>query len=160
MPFRGIVGSIGFLVFLAAPAAGWAFNFDRYKPGDLDELLSEQRPASGNKVLAPQKLNIEVTLVSYAVSCNAGFLKRTMIMLGVPREVVAGVAITKCIKVKSPKGQTASMYVQDTVAEYLPGEVPLGSVINVYGDYLFLGKDGPGILVNEFRSSNNQRSDN
>jgi hypothetical protein len=152
MLVRTLLGSICFLAFLCAPVACGAFNFDQYKPSDLDELLSQQRPATGTKVIAPQKLNIEVTLVGYAVKCSTGFLRQTMIMLGVPKEVVAGVAISKCIKVQSAKGQVASMYVQDAVAEFLPGEVPLGSVINVFGDFMFLSKEGPGILVNEFQS--------
>lgn len=152
MLVRRALRSIGFLALLGAPLASAAFNFDQYKPGNLDELLSQERPDSGTKVLTPQKLNIEVTLVSYAERCNTVFLKNTLVMLGVPKDVVAGVPISKCIKVKSAKGQIASLYVQDTVAEYLPDEVPLGSMFNIYSDFVFLGKDGPGILVNEFQS--------
>lgn len=152
MLVRRVLSSIGFLALLGAPLASSAFNFDQYKPGSLDELLAQQRPDSGTQVLTPQKLNMEVILVSYAESCNTVFLKNTLVMLGVPKDVVAGVPISKCIKVKSSKGQIASLYVQDAVAEYLPDEVPLGSRFNIYSDFMFLSKDGPGILVNEFQS--------
>ena len=129
-----------------------AFDFARYKNGSLDEILTQKRPDSDIKVLAPQKLRFEVTLTAYAESCNTGFLKQTMVMLGVPKEKVEQVPISKCIKVKSSKGKIATMYIQDSVSEFLPKEVPLGTKIAVFSDYLFLGKDGPGLLLNEFQN--------
>jgi len=109
MQVRRSVCCIGISAFLAIPAAWGAFNCAQYKPGNLDEILTQQRPASGAKVLAPQKLRFEVTLVSYAENCNTGFLKNTMVMLGAPKEAVERLPVSKCIKVKSAKSRTTSM---------------------------------------------------
>lgn len=152
MQFRRFVCCVGVTAFLAVPAARGAFDYAQYGPGDLDEILAHPRPETGTKVLGPQKFTFEVALVSYARGCDAGFLKRTMIMGGAPREAVDALPVSKCITVKTASGQTASMYIQDHVAEYLPKEVPLGSTFRVFCDFLFLSKDGPGILLNEFRS--------
>mgnify|MGYP003463088609 CR=1 FL=1 len=75
-----------------------------------------------------------------------------MMILGAPKQTVDTLPVSKCIRVNTAKGQTTSMYIQDRVAEYLLNEVPLGAMVSVFGDLLFLGKDGPGILVNEFQS--------
>ncbi len=143
-----LVGTFAFFFTLSA----WAFDYAQYKTGDLDEILNQKRPDSDVKVLAPQKLRFEVTLVAYAENCNTGFLKRTMVMLGASKEAVDRVPISKCIKVKSAKGRTASLYIQDSVSEFLPKEVSLGRKITVFSDYLFVGKDGPGILLNEYQN--------
>jgi hypothetical protein len=152
MSSRRSVCCFAFAALLAVPAAWGAFNYAQYNPGNLDEILAQPRPESGTKVLAPQKLRFEIVLVAYAVGCDTGFLKRTMIMLGAQKQTVDTLPVSKCIKVKTAKGQTTSLYIQDRVAEYLPKEVPLGTTFNIFGDLLFLGKDGPGILINEFQN--------
>ena len=148
--YRLIYGA-GLLTALTLPVAAGAFNFAQYNSGDLDQILAAPRPESGVNLLSPQKLRFEVSLLSYAKSCNTKFLNRSMVMLGAPQQMVDTLPISKCIQVKTEKGKNATMYIQDKVAESLPQEAPLGSALNIFGDFLFLSKDGPGILVNEFQ---------
>lgn len=136
-------------VFLTISTA-YGFDFDRYKQGDLDELLQIHKSEKEVKVVTPQKIRIRVKLSGYGQTCNTGFLKRAMIMVGAPKEFVAQTPISKCINVKSAKGVTTSLFIQDKVAEYLPREVKLGESIDVFCDFLYVGKTGPGLVVNEF----------
>jgi hypothetical protein len=130
-----------------------SFDFNQYKQGSLDELLQLPKPATGVDLVAPQKLRFRVVLANYGQACSTGFLKRAMIMLGATKEDVEQTAITKCITVMSEKGSTASLFIQDGVAEYLPKEVKLGQRIDIFCDFLFVGSGGPGLLVNEFQQT-------
>jgi hypothetical protein len=150
MQVRRFVLCLGLFFVCHIPSAWAEFNFAQYKPGDLDEILALSRPDSGVKVMMPQKLKFQVTLISYAVGCNTGLLKTTMVMLGASKQFVDGAPISKCIAVKSAKGKTTSICIQDRVSEYLSKEIPLGTMIDIFCDYLFLSKDRVGILVGEF----------
>lgn len=75
-----------------------------------------------------------------------------MVMQGIPKETVDTLPISKCIKVKTAQGNSSTLYIQDQVAEYLPKEIPLGGVLRVFVDYIFIGSEGPGILLNEFQA--------
>jgi hypothetical protein len=109
------------------------------------------KAADGVRVVAPQKLRFQVTLSEFGQNCDTGFLKKAMIMVGAPKDVVERMRISKCIIVKTAKGTTVSLFIQDQVSEYLPREIKLGERIEIFCDYLYIGKTGPGILVNEFQ---------
>ena len=72
-------------------------------------------------------------------------------MVGAPKELAEQTQISKCITIKSAKGATAQLFIQDKVAEYLPREVKLGEYIEIFCDFLYVGSTGPGLLVNEFK---------
>lgn len=146
-----LICAAGLLTLLTLPVAAGAFNLAQYNAGDLDQILAEPRQENGIKLLSPQKLRFEVSLLSYAESCDTGFLRRSMVMLGAPQQVVDTLPVSECIQVKTAKGNSTTVYIQDKVAGFLPQEVPLGSALSIFGDLLFLDKDGPGILVNEFQ---------
>jgi hypothetical protein len=131
-----------------------AFDYDSYKPGDLDQILGEPRPQSGMTITGLQKLRLSVTLESYAESCGMGkALTFSMSMLPTvyPRGFVDAISMSQCIKVKSAKGSLASLVIQDKVAEFLPKEVPLGTRIDIYCVLIGLTPDGPGMIVSEFQ---------
>lgn len=140
------------LVFYSYCWSAWAFNFSQYKHADLDEILKQPRPQTGVTLVAPQKLMLDVSLISYADDCDTGALKTMMVMQGIPKETVDTLPISKCIKVKTAQGNSSTLYIQDQVAEYLPKEIPLGGVLRVFVDYIFIGSEGPGILLNEFQA--------
>ncbi len=132
-------------------STAYGFDYDRYKQGDIDSLMQLPKAEEGVRVVAPQKLRFQVVLSEYGQTCDTGFLKKAMIMVGAPKDVVERMRISKCITVKTAKGTTVSLFIQDQVSEYLPREVKLGEKIEIYCDYLYIGKTGPGILVNEFQ---------
>ena len=71
-------------------------------------------------------------------------------MGGIAKASVDAVAITRCIKVRTAKERTFSLYIQDVVSGFLPKEVPLGSPITLYVIRIFASPDGQGVVVNEF----------
>jgi len=151
---------VGIIAALAVSNAN-AFDYDSYQPENLDvtlKALQSETPETGVNIFTPPvKRKLEVKLAAYAEDCNTGFLKDAMMMIGIrPPE---NVSISKCIKVKSPQGQTVSMYIQDGVAAYLPEEVPLDASLTLYVAFIYVRADGPpGVLVNEFESISPDKS--
>jgi len=138
---------------VASPALG--FDFASYKPGDLDEVLAMPGPKTGVDVISLQKPALKVTPESYAEQCGvAAAIKLSMSMLPTlyPRGFVDALSMAKCIKVKSPKGTTVSIAIQDKVADFLPKEVPLGTEILVYCVLVCRTAEGPGLVVAEFKA--------
>lgn len=132
---------------LALPAL--AFDYDRYPETDLDALLAKQRPASGVDLFPVLPMKLKATLTAYGEPCKTGFLMKSMSMAGIADP---NLKITRCIKVRSAKGKQVQLFIQDVVADFLPKEVPLGSGLTLFAVHLFTGQDGPGLLVNEFRT--------
>ena len=152
---RTTVLSLLCLAVLAAGSPVQGFDFASYKPGDLDEVLAMPKPKTGVDVISLQKLALNVTLESYAQKCGlAGVIKFSMSMLPTvyPREFVNALSGSKCVKVKSLKGTTVSLAIQDKVAEFLPQEVPLGSRMTAYCVLVCMTADGPGLIVAEFQT--------
>jgi hypothetical protein len=148
------LGAVALLVCLAAYTFGVpnpVFPYSRYKPADLDELLSQARPESGSPHTAPQKLYFTVTLQSYPALCDAGALKKAMVSLGAKKDAVDQAGITKSIAVNSPKGASVKLFIRDKAASSLAREVSLGESVFVYCDYVYMSSHDPGILVNEFQ---------
>ncbi|HTY23892.1 MAG TPA: hypothetical protein VMC85_12215 [Desulfomonilaceae bacterium] len=136
-------------------ATAQAFDYASYKPGDLDEILAMPRPKSGVDVIPFQKFALKVTLESCAERCPvADVLKLSMTMLPdmYPKGFVNTLSQSKCIKVKSLKGITVAVAIQDRVADFLPKEVPLGTEIQIYCLLICMTADSPGILVNDFQA--------
>lgn len=125
------------------------FDHARYKAADLDEVIGLARPEIGADIYPVLPLKIAVALISYGEPCNTGFLKQSMFMMG-QKDVVENVPITSCIKVRSAKGKTVPLYIQDRVAEFLPKEVPLGRMVALYVSQVYISPDGPALLVNDF----------
>jgi hypothetical protein len=140
------------LVALSPPAYG--FEFDQYKPGDLDQLLATPKIKSGVKMVVPQKLHFRAVLASPLQNCNTDILKRTMIMQGNKKEVVEKMALTKCMNLQSAKRATISVYIEDKVAERLSREVKPGEVLDIFCSYLYISPAGPTLLVNEYKKIN------
>jgi hypothetical protein len=115
---------IGLVALIATPAL--AFDFARYKPADLDDILAKPRPQSGLDLHDAKPLRLEVTLVSYQETCAVQAIPTAMTMLGFSKEQIDGVQASRCIKVRSAKGKEAMLFIQDVVRAYLPREVPLG----------------------------------
>jgi hypothetical protein len=123
------------------------FNYARYKPADLDDILAQKRPADGADLHRGLALKITVKLDAYSEPCNTGFLKKAMTMMGMS---VNGAPINSCINVRTARNQVVPLYIQDPVAEFLPKEVPLGSSATFYVIHMFTSPDRVGLLVNEF----------
>ena len=136
------------VAFLATPAL--TFDFARYKPADLDDILAEPRPQTGLDVYAAKPFRLAVKLVSYDETCAVGTIPLAMRMIGFAKEQIDGVQATRCIKVRSAKGKEALLFIQDVVRAHLPDEVPLGSPVTLFAIHLFTTTQGPGLLVNEF----------
>jgi hypothetical protein len=132
-------------------STAYGFDYDRYKQGDIDSLIQLPKAEEGVRIVTPQKLRFQVTLSEYGQTCDTGFLKKAMIMVGAPKDVVERMKISKCITVKTAKGASVSLFIQDQVSEYLSREIKLGEKIEIFCDYLYIGKTGPGILVNDFQ---------
>ena len=153
MKFRRLLRGVAVLaVILASDAA--AFDYARYKGASLDEILERQRPPAGADIYRGENLRLDVTLVRQAYDCNTGFLKRTMMMTGIDRDRIDKVPMSKCIQVKSPKGQVVQLFIQNVVAEFLAQEVSLGSPVTIFVLLIFMDTNGPGMLVNEFDAGN------
>jgi hypothetical protein len=143
---------ISFIVVLAVSLLAspvLAFDYDRYQETDLDALLAKKRPASGMDLFPVLPMKLKVTLAAYAEPCQTGMLIKSMTMAGVANP---NVKITRCIQVRSAKGQQVRLFIQDEVSNFLPKEVPLGSSLTLFAVHLFTGQDGPGLLVNEFKT--------
>ena len=109
---------------LVLAAAAQAFDYASYKPGDLDEILAIPRPKSGVDVMISfQKFALKVTLESYAEKCAVADVLKLLITMSrdmYPAGFVNTLSQSKCIKVKSPKGSTVAVAIQDRVADFLP----------------------------------------
>jgi len=127
-----------------------AFDYARYQVTDLDQLMARKRPKAGVDLYPARPMKLKVALAGYAEGCESGLVKRSMVMADIPKDQVDALAITRCIKIRSPKGKQLRIFIQDVVADFLPKEVPLGSSITLYAVHLFTGPNGPGLLVNEF----------
>jgi len=136
-------------------AAAQAFDYASYKPGDLDEILAMPRPKSGVDVIPFRKIALKVTLESYSEKCPVADVLKLLITMSrdmYPAGFVNTLSQSKCIKVKSPKGSTVAVAIQDRVADFLPKEVPLGTEIQIYCLLICMTADSPGILVNDFQA--------
>jgi hypothetical protein len=123
------------------------FNFARYKPVDLDELIGRKRPVDGADLYPGVPVAITGKLESYGQPCSTGFLKRTMVM---GRMWDDAVPITLCIKIRTAKNKIVPLFIQDRVAEFLPKEIPLGGAVAFFAVHMFTSPDQIGLLVNEF----------
>lgn len=144
------------LAALVMVTAAQAFDYASYKPGDLDDLLAMPRPETGANMGDLKKFAFSATLESYAETecAMAKLLKFSMSMLPTlyPKGFVDTLSMSKCNKVKSPKGSTFALAIQDKVADFLPDEVPLGTAIKLYCVLVLVSADGPGIIVSEFEA--------
>jgi hypothetical protein len=142
------------LAALVMVTAAQAFDYDSYKPGNLDDILAMPRPKTGVNMGDLKKFAFSATLESYAETecAMAKLLKFSMSMLPTlyQKGFVDTLSMSKCIKVKSPKGSTFSLAIQDKVADFLPDEVPLGTEIKLYCVLILMSADGPGLIVSEF----------
>jgi hypothetical protein len=141
---------ISAVLSLATTAVAWGFDYARYQATDLDNVIEMGRPKSGADIYPGRPLKITVALMSYPEPCNATFLKKSMIMIGVPKDQVDAAQITSCIKVRSAKGKVQSLFIQDRVAAFLPKEVRPGSYVTLFAIDMYANPDGLGLLVNEF----------
>jgi hypothetical protein len=148
------IASVICLAICVMIAPAHAFDYDSYTPGNLDEVLQMPRPKSGVDVISLQKLQLTVKLESYAEQecALSKTIQLSMRMLRdlYPQQVVDSVSMSKCVKVKSPKGSIVSVAIQDKVADFLPKEVPLGTEIKVYCLLICMTADAPGLLISEF----------
>jgi hypothetical protein len=131
-------------------ASAWGFDYARYQETDLDALLAQPRPRSGVDIDRGRPLQLKVTLVSYAESCQTTLLKKTMIVAGIPKDQVDALQVAGCIRVRSANGKELRLFIQDVVSAFLPREVPLGSPVTLFASDVFTSPEGPGLLVNEF----------
>jgi hypothetical protein len=139
------------LLSLSTPAA-FGFNFARYVATDLDTLLAQPRPHKGVDLHPALPLKLTVTLAGYGEVCPTGLLRRAMTMSGVPKDQVDVVKVTTCLNIRSASGNALRVFIQDGIAAYLPKEVALGGTLTLYAVHLFTDTDGPGLLVNEFKT--------
>jgi hypothetical protein len=135
-------------VLPATPLAA-AFNYDRYQAADLEELLTRRRPKKGIDIYPVLPLRLTAKLAAYGEPCETGTLMKSLVMTGV---FDSNVKITNCIQVRSSKGKLVRMFIQDTVAQFLPKEVALDSFVTLFVVHTFTSPDGPGLLVNEFKA--------
>jgi hypothetical protein len=134
------------MLLVVPPAFG--FDFDRYKAADLDALLAQHRPREGLDIFPPRALKLDAALVSYAEPCPTGLLSKAMTMAG----VTVNATISRCIRVRSAKGKQLRVFIQDQVSDFLRKEIPLGHHLTPFAVHLYTTPEGPGLLVNEFKS--------
>ncbi len=132
-------------------SSAYGFNFEQYKQGDLDQLLTVPKIKSGVKMVVPQQIHFRAVLAGPVQNCSTDILKRTMIMQGNKQEVVDKMALTKCLNIRSAKGAAISVFIEDKVAERLSREVNPGEVIDLFCTYLYITPTGPTLLVNEYK---------
>ncbi len=154
---RGLRMAVGLAALAAAPAI--AFDYARYQPIDLDDILAQPRPTTGLDLHGAQAVRLEVKLVSYEETCGIEAIRPAMRMLNFSKEMIDGVQASRCIKVRTAKGNETRLFVQDVVRAFLPREVPLGSSVTLFAVHLFTTSAGPGLLVNEFNTQKPAGSD-
>src|SRR5262249_48348013 len=126
---RGLRVAVGLAALGVAPAL--SFDFARYQPADLDDILAQPRPRTGLDLHRAEPVRLEVKLVSYEETCPVEAIRPTMLMLNFPKEMIDSLQASRCIKVRSAKGNEALLFVQDVVRAFLPREVPLGSTVTL-----------------------------
>lgn len=131
-----------------------AADLAEYKPNDLDQLLATPKIKSGVKLVVPQKLHFRAVLAAPLQNCNADILKRTLIMQGNKKEEIEKLAISKCQALRSAKGGTLGVFVEDKVGERLVKETKPGMVVEIYATFPFISPSGPTLLVNDFKKLN------
>ena len=141
-------------LLLVSNAQALGFDFARYQAADLDAILAQRRPQSGVDLHRGEPLKLAVTLVAHGAACETGMLKRAMIASGIPKAAIDPVPMTRCINVRSAKGAVVSLFVQDPLVPSLQSEVAVGQPVTLFVIHVFTGRDGPGLLVNEFRAEN------
>src|SRR5579864_6666974 len=149
------------LVLVWAPAwqaASADFNFSRYVPTDLDELLAQPRPTDGIDLNDSRPLKLDVTLADQGEECSSEQLKLAMRMQGYTQEQTDATQASHCITVRSAKGKQLKVFIQDVVYAYLPHEVPLGGKLTLYAIHIFTDPSGPKLLVNEFLTAHSYDS--
>ena len=147
---RSLIVTVVVLMLGMLPAFG--FNFARYQAMDLDTLLAQRRPAKGVDLYPALPLKLTVTLTGYGETCQTDLLMRAMRMSGAPKDQIETVKVTTCIDIRSATGKAMRVFIQDGIAGYLPKEVPLGKSLILYAVHLFTDANGPGLLVNEFKT--------
>src|SRR5262249_26548736 len=102
-------------------------------------------------------LKLKVTLTAYGAPCDTGLLRRSQIMAGVPTEFIDKVKVTRCIEVRSARGKTLRLFIQDEGSSFLPKAIPIGGTVTLYVIHLFTDTVGPGLLVNDFWNGEGDR---
>jgi hypothetical protein len=149
-----VTARLAAILLLLSAVQAWGFDYARYQASDLDELIAQKRPQTGMDIHPGRPHRFTATLVRYGEPCETGLLKRAMIVGGSPKSMVDATAITRCIMVRSVKNTDVRLFIQDQVASHLPVEVPLDRAVTLYAVQVFNGRDGPGLLVNEFSAQN------
>ena len=139
------------LPLLTWAGAAEAFDYARYQAADLDGL-ARRKPALGLGIDVPamRSVRLDVTLASPATSCPTKVLKWAMRTSGIAKDTIQSTPISHCIKVKSAKGRSYSIFIQDALADSLAKEVQPGGKLTLYGSLVYFAQRGPGIVVNEF----------
>lgn len=132
-------------------ASAQAFDFAGYQAVDIDALLDRPRP-TGVENRPPARLKIAGTLATYGEPCDTSQIKISMAAAGIEQARIDAVPVTRCIKLRTAKGHTVSLAIQDVVAGFLPQEIPLGGPITLFVLQTFASADGPGMVVNEFKA--------
>jgi hypothetical protein len=139
------------LPLLVWAGAAEAFDYTRYQAADLDSLARRKPPLGlGVDVPAMRSVRLDVTLASPATSCPTKVLKWAMRTSGIAKDAIRSTPISRCIKVKSAKGRSYSMFIQDALADSLAREVQPGGKLTLYGSLVYFAQRGPGVVVNEF----------
>jgi hypothetical protein len=141
-------------LILAWTGAAEAFDYARYQAADLD-ALARRKPALGLGVDVPamRSVRLDVTLDSPAAPCPTRVVKWAMRTSGIAKDAIQSTPISRCIKVKSAKGRSYSMFIQDALADGLAREVQPGGKLTLYGSLVYFAQRGPGIVVNEISAT-------
>jgi hypothetical protein len=149
-----IFSVVFFTLLLVALSSAYALDFQQYKTGDFDQLMAVPKIKSGIKMVVPQQIHFRAVLAAPVQNCNSDILKRTMVMQGSKKEVVDNMALSKCLNIRSAKGASGSVFIEDKVAERLSREAKPGEVVELFCTYLYISPAGPTLLVNEFKKIN------
>jgi murein DD-endopeptidase MepM/ murein hydrolase activator NlpD len=147
----GRIFALAGLFWLQLTATAAAFDYERYKPANLDTIAARKPPIGlGVDIIPARSHRFEVALAAYATPCANKFLKWAMATSGLPKDFIETVAISRCIQVKSAKGRLFTMFIQDALTDLLEKEVPKGGKLTLYAALIYFDQKGPGIIVNEF----------
>ena len=143
----------GLLLILSGTGPAAAFEFTGYEAADLD-TLARRKPALGLgvDVAKARGVRLDVTLASPPAPCPTKVLRWAMGASGIAKDTVQDTPITHCIKVKSAKGRSYPMFIQDGLTDSLAKEVPQGAKLTLYGSLVYFAQRGPGIVINEFNA--------
>jgi|GEM_PF-2151951 len=135
---------------LLAAGSGQPQEFDEgsYVVTDLDTIYESAPKIDEGMDLFFKKVQFVATIEQAPKECVAVIISRVFKILGLGEAP----AVNHCMKLRSPNGRVASVYVEDVLVKTASDELSEGQRILVYAAYLWYNgvTQQPGMLVTGF----------